>query len=261
MDIGPLLSRLGVPSAACRRRRPDRPHPHRRQRDRQARPLLGRGCRSRGGGGGCRLPAVARGAGAAPGRADPAVRRELRAHQEPLAELVSIECGKILAEALGEVQEMIDICDFAVGLSRQLYGLTMASERPGHRLMETWHPLGPVGVITAFNFPVAVWAWNFAVAIVCGDPVVWKPSEKTPLSALACAALFRRAAERFGEKLPGRPAAASSSAAPRPARRWPTIRGCGWSAPPGAAPWAGRWRRWWRAASAGCCSSSAATTP
>jgi len=127
---------------------------------------------------------------------------ELRAHKRLLAELVALECGKILAEAEGEVQEMVDICDFAVGLSRQLYGLTMASERPGHRLMETWHPLGPVGVITAFNFPVAVWAWNSAIAIVCGDPVVWKPSEKTPLSALACAALFRRAGERFGPDLP-----------------------------------------------------------
>ncbi|MDP6429052.1 MAG: aldehyde dehydrogenase family protein [Rhodospirillales bacterium] len=122
---------------------------------------------------------------------------ELRAAKEPLGRLVSIESGKILAEGLGEVQEMIDICDFAVGLSRQLYGLTIASERPGHRMMETWHPLGPVGVISAFNFPAAVWAWNFAIAIVCGDPVVWKPSEKTPLTALACQGLYMRAAERF----------------------------------------------------------------
>jgi aldehyde dehydrogenase (NAD+) len=97
---------------------------------------------------------------------------ELRAAKEPLGRLVSLECGKILAEGLGEVQEMIDICDFAVGQSRQLYGLTIASERPGHRMMETWHPLGPIGVISAFNFPVAVWAWNFALAIVCGDPVI-----------------------------------------------------------------------------------------
>ncbi len=97
------------------------------------------------------------------------------------------------------MQEMIDICDFAVGLSRQLYGLTIASERPGHRMMETWHPLGVVGVISAFNFPVAVWSWNFALAVVCGDPVVWKPSEKTPLTALACQALFERAAKRFGD--------------------------------------------------------------
>src|SRR5579859_5829481 len=110
---------------------------------------------------------------------------ELRAHKEPLAKLVSLECGKILEEGRGEVQEMIDICDFAVGLSRQLYGLTIATERPGHRMMEQWLPLGPVGVITAFNFPVAVWAWNAMIALVCGDTVVWKPSEKTPLTALA----------------------------------------------------------------------------
>lgn len=123
---------------------------------------------------------------------------ELRAAKEDLGQLVSLEAGKILSEGLGEVQEMIDICDFAVGLSRQLYGLTIASERPGHRMMETWHPLGVVGVISAFNFPVAVWSWNAALAIVCGDAVVWKPSEKTPLTALACQALFQRAAKRFG---------------------------------------------------------------
>jgi aldehyde dehydrogenase (NAD+) len=123
---------------------------------------------------------------------------ELRAHKDRLAALVTIEAGKIVAEARGEVQEMIDICDFAVGLSRQLYGLAIASERAGHRMSETWHPLGVVGVISAFNFPVAVWAWNFALAIVCGDAVVWKPSEKTPLTALACAALFERAVARFG---------------------------------------------------------------
>ncbi|MYN12897.1 aldehyde dehydrogenase family protein [Pusillimonas sp. TS35] len=124
---------------------------------------------------------------------------ELRAHKQALGRLVSIEAGKILAEGEGEVQEMIDICDFAVGLSRQLYGLTIASERPGHRMMETWHPLGVVGVISAFNFPVAVWSWNAALALVCGDPVVWKPSEKTPLTALACQALFARALARFGD--------------------------------------------------------------
>jgi aldehyde dehydrogenase (NAD+) len=112
---------------------------------------------------------------------------------------VSLEAGKILQEGLGEVQEMIDICDFAVGLSRQLYGLTIATERPGHRMMETWHPLGVVGVISAFNFPVAVWAWNACLAMVCGDSVVWKPSEKTPLTAVAVQALFERAAERFGD--------------------------------------------------------------
>jgi aldehyde dehydrogenase (NAD+) len=123
---------------------------------------------------------------------------ELRAHKDQLAALVTIEAGKITAEARGEVQEMIDVCDFAVGLSRQLYGLTIASERAGHRMAETWHPLGVVGVISAFNFPVAVWAWNFTLAIVCGNSVVWKPSEKTPLTALACGALLDRALARFG---------------------------------------------------------------
>jgi aldehyde dehydrogenase (NAD+) len=127
---------------------------------------------------------------------------ELRAHKEELGRLVSIEVGKIPSEGLGEVQEMIDICDFAVGLSRQLYGLTIATERPGHRMMETWHPLGVVGVISAFNFPVAVWSWNATLALVCGDVVVWKPSEKTPLTALACAAIFARAVERFGSDAP-----------------------------------------------------------
>jgi L-aminoadipate-semialdehyde dehydrogenase len=124
---------------------------------------------------------------------------ELRAHKTALGRLVSIESGKILQEGLGEVQEMIDICDFAVGLSRQLYGLTIASERPGHRMMETWHPLGVVGVITAFNFPVAVWAWNASLALACGDTLVWKASEKTPLTALACQAQLDRAAARFGD--------------------------------------------------------------
>ncbi|GGU76041.1 putative aldehyde dehydrogenase [Streptomyces albospinus] len=122
----------------------------------------------------------------------------LTAHQEDLADLVTIEAGKIRSEALGEVREMIDICDFAVGLSRQLYGRTIAGERPGHRLSETWHPLGVAGVISAFNFPVAVWSWNTAVALVCGDPVVWKPSELTPLTALACTALLARAAADTG---------------------------------------------------------------
>jgi aldehyde dehydrogenase (NAD+) len=124
---------------------------------------------------------------------------ELRANKDALGRLVTLEAGKILQEGLGEVQEMIDICDFAVGLSRQLYGLTIASERPGHRMMETWHPLGPVGVISAFNFPVAVWAWNAALALVCGDSVVWKPSEKTPLTAMATQKLFERAAAKFGD--------------------------------------------------------------
>jgi aldehyde dehydrogenase (NAD+) len=122
---------------------------------------------------------------------------ELRANKAALGRLVSVEAGKILQEGLGEVQEMIDICDFAVGLSRQLYGLTIATERPGHKMMETWHPLGVVGIISAFNFPVAVWSWNAALALVCGDTLVWKPSEKTPLSALACQALLERAAARM----------------------------------------------------------------
>jgi aldehyde dehydrogenase (NAD+) len=123
---------------------------------------------------------------------------ELRREKESLGALVTLEVGKIAQEGLGEVQEMIDICDFAVGLSRQLYGRSIASERPGHRLTETWHPLGPVAVISAFNFPVAVWSWNAALAFVCGDPVIWKPSERTPLTALACMSLFERAAGRFG---------------------------------------------------------------
>ena len=124
---------------------------------------------------------------------------ELRLAKNDLGQVISLEAGKVLSEGLGEVQEMIDVCDFAVGLSRQLYGLTIASERPGHRMMETWHPLGVVGVISAFNFPTAVWSWNFALAIVCGNSVVWKPSEKTPLTALACQALFERAVQRFGD--------------------------------------------------------------
>ncbi len=144
-------------------------------------------------------------------RAVPAPRRgelirlfgeELRTHKETLGRLVTLDCGKILSEGLGEVQEMIDICDFAVGISRQLYGLTIASERPEHHMLERWHPLGVVGVISAFNFPVAVWSWNTTLAIVCGNPVIWKPSEKTPVTALACVGLFRRAMERFGAEAP-----------------------------------------------------------
>jgi aldehyde dehydrogenase (NAD+) len=141
-------------------------------------------------------------------RSTPAPRRgelvrllgeELRAAKADLARLVTLEAGKIVSEANGEVQEMIDICDYATGLSRQLFGLTLATERPEHRMMETWHPLGVVGVISAFNFPVAVWSWNAALALVCGDAVVWKPSEKTPLAALAVQALFERAAAKFGD--------------------------------------------------------------
>jgi len=123
--------------------------------------------------------------------------QELRESKDALGQLVTLECGKLLSEGLGEVQEMIDICDFAVGLSRQLYGLTIGSERPQHHMRELWHPLGAVGVITAFNFPVAVWSWNAALAFVCGDSIVWKPSEKTPLTALACQQIFERAVEKF----------------------------------------------------------------
>jgi len=139
-----------------------------------------------------RVPAPARGA---------LVKRLgelLTRHQDDLATLISLEVGKITSEARGEVQEMVDICDFAVGLSRQLYGRTMTSERPGHRLMETWHPLGVVGVISAFNFPAAVWSWNTAIALVCGDPVIWKPSELAPLTALAGHALLARAVTEAG---------------------------------------------------------------
>jgi aldehyde dehydrogenase (NAD+) len=141
-------------------------------------------------------------------RAVPAPRRgelvrlfgeELRANKDALGRLVTIECGKILSEGLGEVQEMIDVCEFAVGLSRQLHGLTIASERAEHRMMEVWHPLGVVGIISAFNFPVAVWAWNAALALACGNALIWKPSEKTPLTALATQALFERACGRFAQ--------------------------------------------------------------
>jgi aldehyde dehydrogenase (NAD+) len=123
----------------------------------------------------------------------------LRAAKADLGRLVTLETGKIVSEGLGEVQEMIDICDFAVGLSRQLYGRTIVTERADHRMMESWHPLGVCGVISAFNFPVAVWSWNAALAFVCGDPVIWKPSEKTPLTALAVQAVVKRALRRFGD--------------------------------------------------------------
>ncbi len=127
---------------------------------------------------------------------------ELRASKEALGALVTLECGKILQEGLGEVQEMIDICDFAVGLSRQLYGLTISSERPGHSMRETWHPMGVCGVVTAFNFPVAPWCWNAALALVCGDPVLWKPSEKTPLTALAVQKICEKVMVQFGSDAP-----------------------------------------------------------
>ncbi len=122
----------------------------------------------------------------------------VRQHKAALAELISLEVGKIRSESLGEVQEVIDMCDFAQGLSRQLYGLTMPSERPEHQLRETWHPLGVVGIITAFNFPMAVWAWNAALALVCGNALVWKPSEKTPLCALALHQLLQQALQAQG---------------------------------------------------------------
>lgn len=124
---------------------------------------------------------------------------ELRASKRELGAVVTLEAGKIAAEGDGEVQEMIDICDFAVGLSRQLYGLTIASERPGHRMMESWHPLGPCAIISAFNFPVAVWSWNAALALVCGNPFIWKPSEKAPLTAMASMKILQRALDRFGD--------------------------------------------------------------
>ncbi len=128
---------------------------------------------------------------------------EFRAAKDALGELITLEVGKTIAEGRGEVQEAIDICDFAVGLSRQLYGKAIASERPEHRMMETWHPIGPVGIITAFNFPVAVWAWNAAIALVCGNTTLWKPSEKAPLCALAVAAIAQRASTRFGGDVEG----------------------------------------------------------
>src|SRR4051794_26702530 len=128
---------------------------------------------------------------------------ELQREKSALGRLLTIEAGKIVSEGLGEVQEMIDICIYAAGLSRQLCGLTIASERPSHRMMETWHPLGVTGVISAFNFPVAVWAWNACLALVCGDSVVWKPSEKTPVCATMVGELFARTAERFGDAPPG----------------------------------------------------------
>ena len=124
---------------------------------------------------------------------------KLRENKESLGALVSLECGKIYQEGLGEVQEMIDICDFALGLSRQLYGLVISSERAGHTMTETWHPIGPVGIISAFNFPVAVWCWNTALAVVCGNSVIWKPSEKTPITALTCQKIFLDAAAEVGD--------------------------------------------------------------
>ena len=182
----------------------------------------------------------------------------LREHKEDLGALVSIEAGKIRSEGQGEVQEMIDVCDLAVGQSRQLFGLSIASERPGHRMMEQWHPLGVVGVITAFNFPVAVWSWNTALALVCGDTVVWKPSEKTLLTALACQALLAEAARRVGAPeavgavvLGGPEVGEALVADPRVALVSATgSTRMGRAVAPGSP-----------GASDGCCLSSAATTP
>ena len=198
------------------------------------------------------VPAPARGA---------VVRRFgelLREHLDDLATLVTLEVGKITSEARGEVQEMVDICDYAVGLSRQLFGRTMTSERPGHRLMETWHPLGVVGVISAFNFPVAVWSWNTAIALVCGDTVVWKPSEQAPLCALASSALLSRA---LVEASFPRTSRRSCSATLRWAWPWSTPPPSRCCRPPARRGWAATSGRAWPRASAGPCSSSAATTP
>ncbi len=186
---------------------------------------------------------------------------ELRANKTALARLVSIEAGKIVSEGLGEVQEMIDICDFAAGLSRQLYGLTIASERGEHRMMETWHPLGVTGIISAFNFPVAVWAWNAALALVCGNACVWKPSEKTPLTALAAHSLFERALKRFREEGNARPMAFLPSllAGVRRERRWPVIPSSRLSRRPARQRWAAPSPLAWRNDSRERSSNSAAT--
>ena len=160
--------------------------------------------------------AVDPGAAARGGR--PADRRGPPRHKADLGLLVTLETGKIRSEGEGEVQEMIDMCDFAVGLSRQLYGLTIASERPRHRMIEQWHPLGPVGVITAFNFPAAVWAWNAMVAAVCGDTVVWKPSPLAPLTALAV--------QRIVASQPPKPRASPASSASASVRRKTSASGC-----------------------------------
>jgi aldehyde dehydrogenase (NAD+) len=201
-------------------------------------------------------------------RAVPAPRRgevvrqigaALRENKDALGDLVSLEMGKIRTEGRGEVQEMIDICDFAVGLSRQLYGLTMHSERAQHRMYEQWHPLGIVGVVTAFNFPVAVWAWNAAIAWVCGNVVVWKPAEKTPLCAIACQRIAHDVLARngFDEGVSNVLMARSA----RSASGWSPTRACRWSAPRVPCAWGAASARSCRGVSAGRSSSSAATTP
>ena len=199
-------------------------------------------------------------------RATPAPRRgeivrqfglKLRAHKRELGELVSLEMGKILQEGMGEVQEMIDICDFAVGLSRQLYGLTIASERPGHRMMEQYHPLGIVGVISAFNFPVAVWSWNAMVAAVCGDVTVWKPSGKVPLCAVAVQKLI---GEVLKENDLPEGVFSLVAGAGLWARRFCATRVSASSRLPAPPAWAGTCRRSSPPASAARSWSSAATT-
>ena len=182
----------------------------------------------------------------------------LREAKPVLAKMITLEAGRSYQESLGEVQEMIDICDYAVGLSRQLYGLTIASERPKHRMMEQWHPLGPVLVISAFNFPVAVWAWNAALALVCGNPVIWKPSEKTPLCAELVMQLVRRRCVASPMRRMGLCNWCRVSA--RSVSIWSMIRALLWSQRPGRRRWAGRWARAWPNASDACCSSSAVIT-
>ena len=184
----------------------------------------------------------------------------LRYHKDALGKLVSLEAGKILSEGLGEVQEIIDICDLAVGLSRQLFGKTIASERPGHRLMEVWHPIGLIAVVTAFNFPVAVWSWNTAISLVCGNPVIWKPSEKTPLTAVACTALAPPAGRRTSPELHGLGPGGDSATTTWP-RRSRTTSACPLVSATGSTRMGGRSGPGWRPASAAACWSSEATTP
>jgi aldehyde dehydrogenase (NAD+) len=177
-------------------------------------------------------------------------------HRRELAELITLEAGKIAADARGEVQEMVDMCDLAVGLSRQLDGRTFASERPSHRLMESWHPLGVVAVISAFNFPAAVWSWNAAIALVCGNPVVWKPSPQTQLTALACA---RCSTGRWPSTTRRRAFIGWCSVARRPAERSSITPRSRWSAPPDRSAWAPRSDRASRLGSGDRCSRWAAT--
>ncbi len=165
------------------------------------------------------------------------IGNKLRQKKADLGKLVTLEAGKIIAEAEGEVQEMIDICDFAVGQSRMLYGKTIVTERFEHRMMEQWHPLGPIGVISAFNFPVAVWAWNAMLAFICGDPVVWKPSEKTPLTGLACQQIVQDVVAESDDLNVPRQSAASSSAAEMSVKHWRRTSGSRLSPPPAARGW------------------------